>query len=496
MSSSPVVPVREGEVLAGKYRVEQVLGVGGMGVVVAAHHLQLDEKVAMKFLLPEALGNRDAVGRFTREARAAIKIKSEHVARVLDVGVLDTGAPYIVMEYLEGANLTTLLRERGVFDVEVAVDFVLQALEAVAEAHALGIVHRDLKPANLFCIRRSDGVLAVKVLDFGISKFESRALSADDMSMSHTSNVMGSPLYMSPEQLRAARDVDARADIWAIGVILYELLTGKVPFHASSFPELCVTILSSQPRAMHAIRQDVPPGLERVILRCLEKDRAQRYANVADLARALGEFGPARCVASVERIGRVIRASQRAGGDGAHARAVAPQRSDHLVEPAYRTVPAVTWGNTGRGNRGRTAVVTAVAVLALIGGVGAILWRGRIGTNSGSAAPSTSVTVMVTPPARVPATAASREAVPFEPLVVGAARDAGPAPRTVIAAPQVTERPASSAIPVTRPERKQISVHDAPSATAAASSLPSSAPPAPMPPLPEIVDPWAAPREK
>src|ERR1700760_4922495 len=192
--------VREGDVLAGKFRIERVLGRGGMGVVVAATHIQLEERVALKFLLPEALGNGEAVARFAREARAAVKIKSEHVARVSDVGTLDSGSPYMVMEYLEGQDLADWVRHSGAMRPADAVEFVLQACEAIAEAHALGIVHRDLKPANLFVTRRVDGSPCVKVLDFGISKLTTPG-STSDMGMTRTSTVMGSPLYMSPEQM-------------------------------------------------------------------------------------------------------------------------------------------------------------------------------------------------------------------------------------------------------------------------------------------------------
>lgn len=170
--------VGEGDVLAGKYRVERILGVGGMGAVVAARHLQLDSKVALKFLLPAMLGDREAVERFAREARAAVQITNEHVARVTDVGTLDNGAPYIVMEYLEGGDLAAWVQERGALPIEQAIDFVLQSCIAVADAHALGIIHRDLKPANLFCVRRSDGQLCIKVLDFGISKVTRRSGSS------------------------------------------------------------------------------------------------------------------------------------------------------------------------------------------------------------------------------------------------------------------------------------------------------------------------------
>src|SRR6266511_1188050 len=230
-------PVHEGEILAEQYRVERVQGVGGMGVVVVATHLQLEERVAIKVLVKEALGNAEAVARFAREARAAVKIKSEHVARVIDVGTLETGAPYMVMEYLEGGDLSQVLQSRGALPVEDAVEYVLQTCEAIAHAHVLGIVHRDLKPANLFLIRRPDGTAAIKVLDFGISKVMPAKGSSSDNAMTRTRAVMGSPLYMSPEQMTSTRDVDGRTDIWALGVILYELLSGQPP----SMPTRCLS---------------------------------------------------------------------------------------------------------------------------------------------------------------------------------------------------------------------------------------------------------------
>src|SRR6202142_723116 len=195
-------PGGEGEILDGKYRVERVLGVGGMGVVVAATHVQLQTRVALKFLLPEVLGHPQVVQRFSREARAAVQIQSEHVARVTDVGTLPTGSPYMVMEYLEGEDLSETVAKGGAIPVARAVSYVLQACEAIAEAHALGIVHRDLKPANLFVIRSKDGAYSVKVLDFGISKSTAPGRAGSDMT--RTSAMMGSPLYMSPEQLRSS----------------------------------------------------------------------------------------------------------------------------------------------------------------------------------------------------------------------------------------------------------------------------------------------------
>src|SRR5580698_8121411 len=207
--------VREGDILAGQYRVERVLGIGGMGVVVAAHHIQLDEKVALKFLLPDALGDADAVSRFAREARAAVKIKSEHVARVIDVGELANGAPYMVMEYLEGSDLAGKLASSGPMALDQAVSFVLQACEALAEAHVLGIVHRDLKPANLFLANRPSGPPVVKVLDFGISKSMGGESSGQ---LTSTATIIGSPMFMSPEQLLSSKDVTPRSDIWSLGI--------------------------------------------------------------------------------------------------------------------------------------------------------------------------------------------------------------------------------------------------------------------------------------
>jgi serine/threonine-protein kinase len=355
--------VREGDVLAGKYRVEKVLGVGGMGVVVAAHHLQLDEKVALKFLLPHMLTNGEAVARFAREARAAVKIKSEHVARVIDVGTLETGAPYMVMEFLEGLDLGMWLQQRGALAFEQAVEFVLQACVAVAEAHALGIVHRDLKPANLFCIRRADGQLSIKVLDFGISKTTTAAgSSAPEMSMTATSAMMGSPLYMSPEQMESAKNVDRRTDIWALGVILYELLARKTPFDGDSMPAVCMKISAHRPPPLSTYRPDAPPGLEGVILRCLEKNREQRFPNVAELGLALLPFAPKRAKSSVERISGIIQSA----GLSATALSVPPSPDAVTAPPPVGTMAPFGVTTTGR-SRGKMAagVVGAIAVLCV-----------------------------------------------------------------------------------------------------------------------------------
>jgi serine/threonine-protein kinase len=274
-----------------------------MGVVVAATHVDLNQRVALKFLLPEAAGHADLIERFAREARAAAQIQSEHVARVIDVGTLDTGIPYMVMEYLEGQDLHDAQQGAPPIPVETAVGHVLHAAEAIAEAHSLGVVHRDLKPANLFLARRPNGTVVVKVLDFGISK---STLANDESGLTKASTMVGSPSYMAPEQIRSARSVDARADQWSLGIILYELLSGEKPFNAESIPELVFAILDKPHPPLLSLRADVPEGLVAVIDRCLAKEPSARFRNVAELARALVPFGPEWSFASAQRSAHVL----------------------------------------------------------------------------------------------------------------------------------------------------------------------------------------------
>jgi serine/threonine-protein kinase len=333
-----------GEVLAGKYRVERVLGQGGMGTVVAAYHLHLGSMVAIKRLLPEALNHPDVVARFLNEGRSATRIQSEHVARVLDVGTLEGGEPFMVMEYLEGQDLARRVRKGGPLPIEDAVEYVLQACEALAEAHVAGIVHRDLKPGNLFLTQRADGSPCVKVLDFGISK---AALTADQQGqfVTQTASVLGTPGYMAPEQLRSSKHVDARTDIWALGVILQELLTGKLAFQGSTVPEVYAAILGEPPVPLRQHRPDAPPALEAVIQRCLEKDPARRFASVGELGAALLPFAPARARLSAERIGRITGVSIPQQGPQAGA---PPMQGSAAMAPGPMP-PAATVAATGYG---------------------------------------------------------------------------------------------------------------------------------------------------
>jgi serine/threonine-protein kinase len=434
-----MTPVQEGQVLAGKYRVERVLGVGGMGVVVSALHIQLDERVALKFLLPDALGNPEAVARFGREARAAVKIKSMHVARVSDVGTLENGAPYMVMEFLHGQDLAALIHDRGPIPFPDAVDFVLQACEALAEAHALGIVHRDLKPANLFMITGADGAPCIKVLDFGISKI-TKTDSSGDYGMTSTQAVMGSPLYMSPEQMTSSRDVDGRADIWAIGTILFELLTGRPPFLGETMPQLCGMILQEAPPMPRELRPDLPEGLQAVLLRCLEKKRDRRYANVAELASALAPYGTRLAARSAERVSKVLSAA-----------GISSRELDVTAPPSVGAATGSAWGTTQSKTSHRALWVTlGGAGVVLVAGAALFLRPGHADApdprTSASAAPVSERTAPAPappPPAVVPAPLAASTASEA-PAVAGAS--ATPAPKSGSSKTSTRPRPAPAKV--------------------------------------------------
>lgn len=280
--------VRPGDTLLGKYQVERVLGQGGMGVVVAVRHLGLGELFAMKLLVPGALRVPELVERFLREARSAARLKGEHVTRVHDVGQLEDGSPYMVMEHLEGVDFKGLLKRKGPISPRDAVHYLAQAAEAVAEAHAAGIVHRDLKPANLFLIQRANGTPCVKVLDFGIAKLMHGV--GDEAGLTATGVLLGSPLYMAPEQMVRSKKVDGRADIWALGVTLYELLTGVSPFKGKTMPEIVANVLQEDPPAPSTKIPAVPQELDALVARCLRKSASERFQTANELVEALRDM--------------------------------------------------------------------------------------------------------------------------------------------------------------------------------------------------------------
>jgi serine/threonine protein kinase len=442
--------IQEGDVVAGKYRVDRVLGEGGMGIVVAATHQHLDQRVALKCLLPSVAMRPEIVQRFIREARAAVKIQSEHVARVLDVGTLESGLPYMVMEYLEGEDLAQVIARRGPLPVQEAVGYVLQACEAVAEAHALGIVHRDLKPANLFLAKRPSGQPTIKVLDFGISKVPS---TSKEVALTSSTGIMGSPGYMSPEQMMATIQADARSDIWSFGIVLHEMLTCELPFDGDTMPEIVAAVLQKPHARLAASRTDTPSGVQDVVDRCLEKDPARRYGNVAELARALAPFGPVRAGLSVERIEHVLGLSEALPPAPMRSPSASrPERVLGLPEtmpstPVYRdpvpridspTFAAMTSQASGRASR-RLLAILPVALIVVAGGVGLLLAarRGR-----SVEAPQTSTSLVASAASLTPATLRLEPAPTASEPSASAAPSSPPSP-----APLSSPPPTSSGAP-------------------------------------------------
>jgi serine/threonine protein kinase len=391
-------PVVVGEVLAGKYRVERVIGEGGMGVVVAAKHLQLDSLVALKFITQN---KGQAVERFVREARSAVRLKSEHVARVSDVGTFENGMPYMVMEYLEGRDLNSVLSASGPLPIADAVGYVVQACEAIAEAHALGIVHRDLKPHNLFLATGVGGRPKVKVLDFGISK-----ATGSELVLTKSTEIVGTPVYMAPEQLRSARDVDSRADVWAIGVVLYELLTGRLPFEAETLPQLCTMVLSETPRAPGVHRPEIPPALSEAVMRCLKREPRERYADVAGLVADLAPFTPDWAPAHA-----VLEVPKSSSGSVDRAIIVAPLGASSKTDAAWSETELAK-GAPGRWKPSarRIALATGgVGLLVVAWNMGAFYVRKHeapASTSVANGAPSSSVPAVSSPEPPPPTSAA------------------------------------------------------------------------------------------
>jgi serine/threonine-protein kinase len=361
------LPVLPGQIVGGKYRVIQRIGAGGMGQVFSAMHLELRERVALKFLRREALAHPELVQRFAVEARAAARIRSEHVARVFDVGTLEDGVPFIVMEFLDGEDLSDVLAERGSLPSELAVDYVLEVCEALASAHAKGIIHRDIKPENLFLARTGSALGTIKVLDFGVSKLSlESAAGSGERHFVRTTLPVGSPAYMSPEQIRDCGEVDPRTDIWSLGCALFELLTGKVPFDAPTLVQLGAAILEQEPTPLRRELPNAAPELEAVVSRCLNKDANARFASVTELARALAPFASERARIHVERCGLLLPAAESLRDC---ERLLHRDSIPSLTRDPTPTLPALGRGMFARAGRGGLRaglwVFASVAALAL-----------------------------------------------------------------------------------------------------------------------------------
>ena len=476
------LPVAPGDLVGGKYVIEALLGAGGMGAVFLANHEQLRRHVAIKFLLSEAMSNPDAFARFEREAHAAAALQSDNVTRVIDMGALPGGAPYIVMEYLEGEDLAAKLSVDGRLPVEQAVAYVIEACDALSEAHALGIVHRDLKPANLFLARRPNGSVRVKVLDFGISKMSASG-NAKAMSLTGTGAVMGSPLYMSPEQLKGSGKVDERSDIWSLGVVLYEFLVGQPPYMGDAFPEQCALILTAPVPPLRGKRPEISPRLESVVMRCLAKEPRERFAHVGELTAALLAAVPNANLGASSRlaISHAPSTVPDARGIGGTLAMGGTPRPSVQREGSVTAMP-VSHAGIPQEMSGRTIGI-GVAVAACALGVVAVLFAMRPGSDHGAPPPIQAVQTAAVPvpgpaipPPPDPATAAPP---PADPVAATAAT-----PPATAASPSHPAAPSSPG----GHTRSHSNAPTTPSPPPSPVAAPAAAPAAPAAPVPAAKD--------
>ncbi|HVH46027.1 MAG TPA: serine/threonine-protein kinase [Labilithrix sp.] len=463
--------VRAGDVIAGKFQIERVLGEGGMGYVVAARHLQLGQTVALKFMRAEVL-TAEYKSRFLREARNTVRLKSKHVSRVLDVGSLESGSPYMVMEYLEGIDLSELLQKDGPLAPADACEYLIQACEAIAEAHSHGIVHRDLKPANLFLTRGSGGERVVKVLDFGVSKVLDAEGDQDETSrggrsvrldsvVTKATDLLGSPSYMAPEQVVSARDADASSDVWSLGVILHRLIAGKAPFVGNSLGDLIQNIMHGSMPNLRDQVPGLPEGLEHVVLRCLQRDRARRPTAV-ELARLLAPYAGPNTAPSLERIAilgpALVMPKQQSTPSFSGTAPLGTLRPQTQSRPRGQSAPDKSTANV--------FLWTLLVVAAL---VGSVALGAKLYPKSGASAD--------TPPVATPSATPAPEAPPALSASVVAPPEPSPLLPVPIAAPlapSASAKPASH--PTTKPPRPAGGGHTKP--------RPPSAPKPPAPPPP------------
>ncbi len=448
-----------GTVLLGKYRVDEVLGTGGMGRVLRASHQYLAQSVAIKVLLPQMAESPSTVARFLREAQATVRLKNEHIARVIDVGTMPDGTPFMIMEYLEGNDLNQILRHHGPQTAPIVCDLMLQACEGMSEAHAMGIVHRDIKPSNYFITRRPDGSMLLKILDFGISK---TPVGFEELTGAQA--VIGTPSYMAPEQMKSGREADARSDIWSMGVVMYQLLQGRPPFSGESYAELVLKVGAEPPSPLHV---PLPAGLANVIFRCLEKNSKLRPQDVGELARSLAPYASdpiaaAQIAARTTRILQTRPAGQGYGGQGHPMSAGGGLAAPVALSPSQLTPPSWPPSSTSLSHgRGQVTLKTkgskgwliagalSVATLAAAGGyVARDLRRGKSEERVGATV-QMPVSSPVPVPRPVPAPAAPTTAAPTAPPPLPA-----PTAAPSVAAPAAAPRVAAPAVakPVTRPK--------------------------------------------
>lgn len=449
-------PLKPGDVLADRYVVVALLGEGGMGVVYECKHMRLGTRVAIKTLLDDVADDPEVRHRFDREARAAAQLKSKHVTQVIDVDVMADGRPFMVMEYLDGYPLDVVIEAGERVDVAECANYILEACSGMAEAHALGIVHRDLKPPNLFC-STNDGEPRIKVLDFGISKV---LLPGDKKRVTQTTMSFGTPTYMSPEQIQSAKNVDNRADIWSLGVILYELLVGDVPFGGDNPGAIIWSICSTKPRPPHELRGDLPKALSDVVMKALEKDREVRYQSVNELAEALLPFGTAGSWEPPDTSPPAHRKSHPTGRV-ATASSLPTVRADSSPNPPSHA----PWTTDRRIALERTQAAlllgTIAVALAVGGAVGFVMLRDERSVSSETKSPATEEPASPSAVSPAAASAAHEEYVPPPPAPSAIAstqprsapppKAVGPSSPTPTRAPEVRPLPAPPSPPPPKP---------------------------------------------
>jgi serine/threonine-protein kinase len=434
-----------GEILDGKYRIEKLLGEGGMGAVAKATHMLRRAPVALKFMSPAVLALQGAVERFVNEGVAASQIDSDHVVKVFDVGRMPSGAPYLVMEFLDGNDLAAILhRDGGRLSIPRAVHFTIQTLRALQTAHQAGIIHRDMKPSNVFVIDKDGEPDFVKLVDFGISKVRTDDPEGkqQNANLTKTNSALGTPLYMSPEQARSPRDVDARTDIYSVGAILYELLSGRTPYTSDTgeFTEILFKIFTTDPEPLRNLRPDVPDGLAAVIHRALTRDLAQRYASANDFAEALVPFADDRSTAVISKMrGGQRRSVVPAPGSQLPIASIHPTAPNYGEEAMANTflgspeslkpakvptdvgvtrdpTPATATQGQGKTSKGPMAVAIGAMVVLGLGAGGVVVMRARgagHATQEPPAATSTAATVAPPPPPPATDSAASTSLTPL-----------------------------------------------------------------------------------
>jgi serine/threonine-protein kinase len=445
-TEAPLERTGPGSVIAGKYRVERVLGAGGMGVVFQATHLVLGQRVAMKLLRAEIARAPENTARFLREARIAAQLPPDHIARVTDVGETEGGEPYLVMELLNGRDLAAELDARGQLPVQEAVDIILQACEGLAEAHAVGLVHRDLKPANLFLASRRGEPPVVKILDFGVSKsYDVQGAAA----LTQTQTIFGTPAYMSPEQIRSAKYAEPRSDQHALAMVLYELLTGAPPYDAESLTGLAVVISTAPPPSARRLRPDVPAGLDAVIRRGLGKQPADRFPSLAELAMALAPFGGREAGGAAGRVAAVLGSKEPPEAAVSMPPPPLSSTTDDDIKTTLRNsdTPALFDPERAAARRRRMVIATVIAGVVVAGGIALAMLRDPRDASESAAPPSSDEAPIATEPA---ATAQEPPPAIASPPVVSPAASSATATPPASASSKQPGRPPQS----TRPSGK------------------------------------------